>query len=162
MDESVNAIEVKLVPDGQDEGKDSEPNGMRRKGAPWAIAIGITPQAQDFISRPDRHACRKSANDVVDVLALEHEHIAGVFRWPLAVIFELCALASLHIEVQFQQPVDDQNQNTVAREQINDPARRKGLHRFDTGRKPKPYHTGQSHEQHVPWEEIARQPFEKI
>ena len=110
MDQPVDAIEVELVPQRQHEGEDNEPHRIIRERAPQTPAIGIAPQAQDLVGRPDRHSCREGADDVVDVLVLEHEHVAGIFRRPLAVELEAVGLRPLDIEAQFKRAIDDEHQ----------------------------------------------------
>ena len=69
---------------------------------------------QDFIGRPDRYACAKTADEIVDVLRLEHENFRLTVGGPKTVVFEPAALSALRIQPQFERAVDRKHDRHVA------------------------------------------------
>ena len=138
VNEAVNAIEMELVIDRDHEAEKYQPIRMLCKGSPRPNVIGIGPQAQHFISGPNGNARCECPDDIVNVLALEHEHIARLFRRELTVVFEMASLAALDVEAQLQKAVDCQNKSAIAREQIDNPAWSQGLQCLDAGREIEP------------------------
>ena len=78
VDEPVNAVKMKLVPQWQKKAQCEKPDWIFGKCCEWAVAIGNRPIPYHFIGCPNWNAGHKSANDIVNVLALEHEDVAGM------------------------------------------------------------------------------------
>ena len=71
----------------------------------WSDPVGVGPQQQHFIGRPDRHAAREGMKHIIVGLVAEQKGRRPFLR-PLSVVFERGSLLAPDIEPKVPCPVD--------------------------------------------------------
>lgn len=117
---AVHPVEVQVLPEGQDEGENDEPDRVGAEGGEGDPAVAVGPQHQDFVERPDGAAADHGPEGVVLDLVPEQESLAIGAR-PAGVVLEASALDAPPVEYAVQRAGDDRQHNVVAREHGPDP-----------------------------------------
>ncbi len=117
----VDAEKVGFVDQRDQKSEDHQSPGVRVKRRPWAPTDRPKVQHDDFVSGPDRHAGAKAADEVVNVLALEHEDVGFLVRREKPVELEPAALGTADVLPHFHQAIKHKDNRAVAQPKIDDP-----------------------------------------
>src|SRR5215469_17336500 len=88
VDEPMNAIEMRLVIEGQHKCERCKPNRVGGEGSPRSPTVRPGVEDQHFVGRPDRYARAKTADEIVNILRLKQEGFRLAVGWPNAVVLE--------------------------------------------------------------------------
>ena len=138
-----------------------EIEGMLGEGEPGRVAIGEGVEDADLVGRPDRHASSESADDALEVLALEQKGVVLLVVGKFGVVLEPVSLSARHIEPVFEGAIEQENRHAVHNKESQNPAPGEGLHDFDVRKHEKRIGDRGRGKQQVPRQKISRQPFEK-
>ena len=162
VDQPVHTEKVQLVPDGQRKTQGQQIPQIIAKADPWHIAIGENPKDADLIGRPNRNAKSKAPDQTVQRLLFEQKDIAFGVIGEFGIVFEMGALTALDEQAQLKDPVEHKDRGHVQGQYPQNPAPSEMLHRGKIGHQIMPKHHGRDHEQHVPRQKIAWQPFQNL
>ncbi len=146
---------------GTSRAKQSEIEGMLGEGEPGRVTVGESVEDADLISRPDRHARSESADDPLDVLALEQEGVVLLVVRIFGVVLEAVPLRPRHIEAVLEGAIEQGDRNAVDDEKPEDPAPGQGLHDLDIREHEHRIRDRRRGEDEVPREKIAGEPFQE-
>ena len=130
VDQPVDAVEVQFMDERDGEPEEREPQPVLLERRPRPPSVGPSVKYEDFVRGPDRNSGAESAKHVVDVLALEPEHIRRRIGGKLAVELEPISLCSPDIETQFDEPVNNEHAHHVAAPDPEHPRPVVALHRL--------------------------------
>mgnify|MGYP001795779202 CR=1 FL=1 len=129
VQEASEPVEIKALPNRDDQKKGDEPDRVCRPGQHRCIAVGQGPKHQHLIGRPDRDAAGDGPEYVVPDLATERE-LPPVLHQRAGVVFQRLPLFGEGVEVKMQAAGDECHQDDVAYEHFGDPAKGQDLGLF--------------------------------
>ncbi len=161
VDEAVDAEEVKLVEDGNDQRQAAEIKRMLGEGEQGRIAVGVGDEDADLVGGPDRHAGSEPADEALVVLAAEQEGAVLPVVRELCVVFEARALRARHVEPVLERAVEQKHRDAVDHEQPEGPAPGQSLHHCDVRQHEIGIGCRGGRKEQVPRQKIVRKPFQE-